>query len=82
MKNNLTNTSFQIGLITASSLLQLHFEQTEVITVGQLGNLTISLTTRKPKLVLGNKGEGNRKSYLSGQWLAKTYFDIINKQHS
>lgn len=58
MKNNLTNNSFQIGLITASSLLQLHFEQTEVITVGQLGNLTTSLTTRKPKIVLETKVRG------------------------
>lgn len=62
MKNNLTNNSFQIGLITASSLLQLHFEQTEVITVGQLGNLTTSLTTRKPKIVLETKVRGKERA--------------------
>lgn len=62
MKNNFTNNSFQIGLITASSLLQLHFEQTEVITVGQLGNLTTSLTTRKPKIVLETKVRGKERA--------------------
>lgn len=62
MKNNLTNNSFQIGLITASSLLQLHFEQTEVITVGQLGNLTTSLTTRKPEIVLETKVRGKERA--------------------
>lgn len=62
MKNNFTNNSFQMGLITASSLLQLHFEQTEVITVGQLGNLTTSLTTRKPKTVLETKVRGKERA--------------------
>lgn len=62
MKNNLTNNSFQIGLITSSSLLQLHFEQTEVITVGQLGNLTTSLTTRKPEIVLETKVRGKERA--------------------
>lgn len=62
MKKNFANNSFQIGLITASSLLPLHFEQKEVISVGQLGNLTTSLTTRKPKIVLETKVRGKERA--------------------
>lgn len=68
IKNNFTNKSFQLGLITTFSMLQLHSEHTNVITVSQLG--------RKPK-IWSLQGE-EKKSYLSRQWLANTLY----KQHS
>lgn len=37
-KNNFINKSFQTGLTTTSSRLQLHFEHTNVITISQLGS--------------------------------------------
>lgn len=35
-KNNFINKSFQTGLTTTSSLLHLHFEHTNVITISRL----------------------------------------------
>lgn len=56
-KNNFINKSFQTGLITTSSLLPLHFEHTNMITISQLD----SFWPDRDQISLGNQDDRKRR---------------------